>query len=46
MYEAIGVKNIDLILKAPVQPQPKDPALEHIDSLSGITVPSIQRTRP
>jgi ribosomal protein S30 len=35
MYEAIGVKNIDLILKAPVQPQPKDPALEHIDSLSG-----------
>jgi ribosomal protein S30 len=36
MYEAIGVKNIDLILKAPVQPQPKDPALEHIDSLSGI----------
>jgi len=23
-------------LKAPVQPQPKDPALEHIDSLSGV----------
>ena len=29
------LKDIDLILKAPVQPQPKDPALEHIDSLSG-----------
>jgi ribosomal protein S30 len=37
MYEAIGVKNIDLILKAPVQPQPKDPALEHIDALGGLT---------
>ena len=36
MYEAIGVKNIDLILKVPPQPAPKDPALEHIDSLSGV----------
>jgi hypothetical protein len=35
MYEAIGVKNIDLILKKPQPPQPKDPSLEHIDSLSG-----------
>ena len=36
MYEALGVKNVDLILKKPPQPMPKDPALEHIDSLSGI----------
>ena len=36
MYEALGVKNIDLILKKPQPPQPKDPSLEHIDSLSGI----------
>jgi hypothetical protein len=34
MYEAIGVKNIDLILKKPVQPVPKDPSLEHIDALT------------
>ena len=36
MYEALGVKNIDLILKKPQPPMPKDPSLEHIDSLSGI----------
>jgi hypothetical protein len=36
MYEALGVKNIDLILKKPPQPMPKDPSLEHIDSLSGV----------
>ena len=36
MYEALGVKNVDLILKKPVQPMPKDPSLEHIDALSGI----------
>ena len=35
MYEALGVKNIDSILKKPVQPSPKDPALEHIDALGG-----------
>jgi hypothetical protein len=35
MYEAIGVKNIDLILNRPQPPQPKDPSLEHIDALSG-----------
>ncbi len=33
MYEALGVKNIDTILKKPPQPAPKDPALEHIDAL-------------
>jgi len=36
MYEALGVKNIDLILKKPPQPMPKDPSLEHIDALSGV----------
>ena len=36
MYEALGVKDIDLILKKPPQPMPKDPALEHIDALAGL----------
>ena len=35
MYEAIGIKNIDLILPPPQQPQPMDPAMEHIASMSG-----------
>ena len=35
MYEALGVKDIDLILKKPPQPMPKDPALEHVDALAG-----------
>jgi len=35
MYEALGVKDIDKILIRPQQPQPKDPALEHIDALAG-----------
>jgi hypothetical protein len=35
MYEALGVKDIDLILNKPEQPMPKDPALEHIDALGG-----------
>jgi hypothetical protein len=35
MYEALGVKDIDLILKKPERPMPKDPALEHIDALAG-----------
>jgi len=36
MYEALGVKDIDLILKKPPAPMPKDPALEHIDALAGM----------
>jgi hypothetical protein len=36
MYEALGVKDIDLILKKPPQPMPKDPALEHIDAMAGL----------
>jgi hypothetical protein len=35
MYEALGVKDIDKILKRPAIPAPKDPALEHIDALAG-----------
>src|SRR5210317_613179 len=35
MYEALGVKNIDQVLVKPMQPMPKDPALEHIDALAG-----------
>ena len=27
MYEALGVKDIDLILKKPEQPTPKDPSI-------------------
>ena len=35
MYEALGVRDIDSILKAPEleQPEPKDPAQENVDSL-------------
>jgi hypothetical protein len=35
MYEAIGVKNIDLILPPPQQPQPQDPSTEHIMAMTG-----------
>ena len=35
MYEALGVKNIDSILKVPQRPMPMDPAVEHIQSLGG-----------
>jgi hypothetical protein len=36
MYEALGVKDVDLILKPKPQMVPKDPALEHIDALAGM----------
>jgi hypothetical protein len=35
MYEALGVKNIDTILKPPQRPMPMDPAVEHIQALGG-----------
>ena len=35
MYEALGVKNIDQVLMKPPQPTPMDPAIEHIQALSG-----------
>jgi len=34
MYQAIGVRDIDLILPPPKQPLPIDPALEHITAMS------------
>jgi hypothetical protein len=36
MYEALGVKDIDLILKPKPRIVPKDPSLEHIDALGGM----------
>ena len=36
MYEALGVKNIDAILKPQPIPVPKDPALEHIDAIGAV----------
>ena len=38
MYEALGVKEIDTLLKKPQQPQPMDPAMENIQALAGQTV--------
>jgi len=35
MYEALGVKNIDSVLKPPARPMPMDPAVEHIQALGG-----------
>ena len=35
MYEALGVKNIDAVLKPPARPMPMDPAVEHIQALGG-----------
>jgi len=35
MYDAIGVKNVNAILPPPSAPQPMDPSLEHILSISG-----------
>ena len=35
MYEAIGIKNVDLILPPPQPPQPMDPSMEHIQALAG-----------
>ena len=36
-YEALGVKNIDTLLKKPAQPQPMDPAMENLKALTGET---------
>ena len=35
MYEALGVKDIDTLLKKPQPPQAMDPAMENIQALSG-----------
>ena len=36
MYQALGVKDIDVILPAPEQPQPLDPSVENANSLKGV----------
>ena len=35
MYQALGVKDIDMILPVPPEPQPQDPGLENAASLKG-----------
>ena len=35
MYEALGVKDIDVLLPPPQEPQPMDPSVEHMNALSG-----------
>jgi hypothetical protein len=35
MYQALGVKDIDVILPIPAQPEPQDPAVENATSLQG-----------
>lgn len=35
MYEALGVKDIDLLLKKPQEPKPMDPAMENMQALAG-----------
>ena len=35
MYQALGVKDIDVILPIPAQPEPMDPAVENANSLQG-----------
>jgi hypothetical protein len=35
MYQALGVKDIDIILPVPKPPQPEDPAVENANSLEG-----------
>ena len=35
MYEALGGKDIDMLLPPPQEPQPMDPSVEHMNALSG-----------
>jgi len=35
MYEALGVKDVDLILPPPQLPMPVDPSIEHINAMTG-----------
>jgi hypothetical protein len=35
MYEALDIKDVDMLLPPPQPPQPKDPAMEHIDAMNG-----------
>ena len=44
MYDALGVRDIDSILKAPqeTEPQPKDPAQEHIDVFDDVALQAFE----
>ena len=44
MYEALGVRDIDSVLKAPdlEEPQPKDPAQENVDALEEIELQAFE----
>jgi hypothetical protein len=42
MYEAMGVQNIEAMLPPPPQPQPKDPATENAELLSGMPAQAFQ----
>ena len=33
MYQALGVRDVDMILPAPQQPQPEDPGMENAKAL-------------
>ena len=46
MYEALGIKNVNVILPPPKKPAPMDPAMENIHGNVRKTVQSIPRTRP
>jgi hypothetical protein len=42
MYEALGVRDIDMILPPPQQPQPEDPAMENAKSLQMMKLQAFQ----
>ena len=42
MYEAMGVQNIEAMLPPPQEPQPKDPATENAEMLSGMPAQAFQ----
>jgi len=42
MYEALGVRDIDMILPPPQQPQPEDPAIENAKSLQMMKLQAFQ----
>ena len=46
MYEALGVKDIDILLPPPTPPQPLGPCNENIMALGGKKVSSFSKTRP
>ena len=45
MYQAIGVKDVNLILPPPQPPTPTDPVTENMMSLAGKAFPGVSETR-